>query len=57
MIACVKAFREFLLAPSPKNVVNLMDALKRSLAAKKAQAGKPGKATADRRRKPERARS
>jgi DNA end-binding protein Ku len=44
-------------APSPENVVNLMDALKRSLAATKSQSGKPAKTSADRRRKPARARS
>jgi DNA end-binding protein Ku len=44
-------------APSPENVVNLMEALKRSLAATKSQSGKPAKTSADRRRKPAQARS
>jgi Ku protein len=44
-------------APSPENVINLMDALKRSLAANKAQPGKSAKPSAARRRKSERAQS
>jgi DNA end-binding protein Ku len=43
-------------APSPENVVDLMDALKRSLAANKARPSKAAKASANLRHKTERAR-